>query len=122
MFAVDIIKEHPIFGYGIEGQKRMAEELGIVGQYEIGTSTHNDFLQYAVFFGIPAALVYICGVFSVFLNGLKNRLHLDNYALAGFVGAFAYLVSSAVGVSMHYTTPYMFILLGIAFIRKAEKA
>lgn len=121
MFAVDIIKEHPIFGYGIEGQKRMAEELGIVGQYQIGTSTHNDFLQYAVFFGIPAALVYICGVFSVFLNGLKNRLHLDNYALAGFAGAFAYLVSSAVGVSMHYTTPYMFILLGIAFTRKAEK-
>lgn len=120
MFAVDIIKEHPIFGYGIEGQKRMAMELGIVGQNGIGTSTHNDFLQYAVFFGIPAALTYICGVFSVFLNGLKNRLRLDNYALAGFAGAFAYLVSSATGVSMHYTTPYMFILLGLAFTRSKQ--
>lgn len=120
MFALDIIKENPIFGYGIEGQKRRAEELNIAAQ--CGTSTHNEFLQYAVFFGIPAALTYISGVFSVFLNGLKNRLQLDNYAVAAFAGAFAYLVSSAVGVSIYYTTPYLFILLGLAFTRKAKQS
>lgn len=120
-YAVYLIKESPIFGYGIEGQRRRAEELGILGKYGVGTSTHNEFLQYAVSFGIPAALAYICGVFSVFLNGLKNRLNLDNYALAAFAGAFAYLVSSVVGVSIHYTAPYVFILLGLAFTRKTEK-
>ena len=40
--------------------------------------THNEFLQYAFFFGIPAALVYIVAVFMVYLKGM-DEVELPNF-------------------------------------------
>ncbi len=109
--TTDYITEKPIFGFGIEGiSTRLWNDT-----MHINDRPHNEFLQYAVFFGIPAAVLYVCGVFSVFLSGLKNRFRLDAYAIAALVAAFAYLVSSVFGNTMYYTAPYLFILLGIGY-------
>ena len=106
-YTVGYIKESPIFGHGIEGiGERLTQVFG-------NDRPHNEFLQYAAFFGIPAALMYIAGVFSVFLNGLKNKLYLDRYTLAALVAAFGYLVSSCFGNTMYYTAPLFFIFLGM---------
>lgn len=106
------ITERPLFGHGLEG---IGERLNI----EAGSDRpHCEYLQYAVFFGIPTAVSYICGVFSVFLNGLKYKYELDIYTIAALVGAFGYLVSAAFGNTMYYTAPYVFILLGLGYYRK----
>ncbi|MCH5204968.1 MAG: O-antigen ligase family protein [Oscillospiraceae bacterium] len=116
--TAEYIKEKPVFGFGVDG---ISKRLDFDTQ-GVNNRPHNEFLQYAVFFGIPAAIAYICGVFSVFTNGLKNKFNLDGYAVAALVAAFAYLVSSVFGNTMYYTAPYLFILLGLGFVKgKPEK-
>ena len=116
--TVDYIKERPWFGFGIEGTNtRLAADTK-----NINDRPHCEFLQYAVFYGIPAAAAYISGAFSVFLNGLKHRSKLDIYTIAALVAAFGYLVSSTFGNTMYYTAPHFFILLGLGFnLRKCDE-
>ncbi|MGN0631932.1 MAG: O-antigen ligase family protein [Ruminococcus sp.] len=115
--TAECIAEKPLFGSGVEG---VAESLLAVTEGRIDR-THNEFLQYAAFFGIPAGIAYICGAFSVFLNGLKNKFRLDMYSIAALVAAFGYLFSSAFGNTMYYTAPFFFILLGMGFsVNRAE--
>lgn len=107
--TVKYITEKPILGFGLEG---IGARLKSDANYD---RPHCEFIQYAAFYGIPAAIAYICGTFSVFLNGLKQKNHLDIYTITALVAAFGYLVSSAFGNTMFYTAPYFFILLGIGF-------
>ena len=116
--TAECIAEKPVFGWGVEG---VADSLLAVTN-GLNIRTHNEFLQYAAFFGIPAGIAYICGAFSVFMNGLKNKFRLDMYSTAALVAAFGYLFSSAFGNTMYYTSPFFFILLGIGFsVKKADK-
>lgn len=107
--TIGYISERPLLGFGLEG----------IGQRlfsDIRTDRpHCEYLQYAAFFGIPAAVSYVLGVFHVFLNGLKHRYELGLYTKAALVAAFGYLVSAAFGNTMYYTAPYLFILLGLGY-------
>jgi O-antigen ligase len=106
--TVQYIGERPFFGWGSEGIfDRLEEEAG-------NSRPHNEYLQYAAFFGIPAALCYISGVVSVFIKGLKKRAELDIYTVAAFAASFGYLISAFFGVTMGFTAPYFFIVLGFA--------
>ena len=82
---------------------------------------HNDFLQYAVSFGIPATLVYIAAIFMVYLRGLKKKVHLTEMNYVGLCVAFTYLASSLVGNSMYYTAPFLFIALGMGYVRERKE-
>lgn len=107
--TVRYISERPLLGFGLEGiGKRLTSDAGM-------DRPHCEYLQYAAFFGIPAAISYVLGVFHVFLNGLKHRYALDLYTKAALVAAFGYLVSAAFGNTMYYTAPYLFILLGLGY-------
>lgn len=107
--TVKYIKEKPVFGFGVEGiSLRLSADTGI-------DRPHNEFLQYSAFFGIPSAIMYICGVMSVFLEGLKNKNRLDIYTLTSLVAVFGYIVSSLFGNTMYYTAPFLFIFMGLGF-------
>lgn len=111
----EYISKRPLFGFGVDGILNQLDET-------CGSErTHNEFLQYASFFGIPAGIMYICGVFSVFLKGLKYKNKLDCYTTAGLVTAFTYLVSSFFGNSFFYTAPFLFIFLGLGFTPPKHK-
>lgn len=111
----EYIAKKPLFGFGVDGILNQLDET-------CGSErTHNEFLQYASFFGIPAGIMYICGVFSVFLKGLKYKNNLDCYTTAGLVTAFTYLVSSFFGNSFFYTAPFLFIFLGLGFAPPKHK-
>ncbi len=110
--TLDYIDRSPVFGYGAEG---IAERLAIDTR-GVCDRPHNEILQYAAFFGVPAAVMYVGGVLAVYLKGLKNRAHLDAYAVAALVAAFGYLVSSMFGNTTHYITPYLFMLLGMGYV------
>ncbi len=105
------IKEKPVFGFGVEGiRDRLDTETA-----GINNRPHNEFLQYAAFFGIPAMISYIAGILSVYINGLKMRYKLDVPTTVSLIAAFGYIVSSVFGNTMYYTAPYFFILLGLGF-------
>ena len=107
--TVKYISEKPLFGWGIEGiGKRLNTETGY------NDRPHNEFLQWAAFFGIPASLIYITGVASVFIKSWKNRKNANNVTLICTVVAFCYLVSSFFGNTMFYTAPFFFAFLGLS--------
>ncbi|MBE6998300.1 MAG: O-antigen ligase family protein [Ruminococcaceae bacterium] len=109
--TAELIAQKPIFGYGNEGIFDVLEAATKNGR------PHNELLQYAVFYGIPGLVLYLCGVMSVFLAGYRARKALDGPTLLCLTGAFGYLVSSLVGNTKFYVTPLFFIFLGLGFCK-----
>lgn len=106
--TVKYISEKPLFGWGIEGiGERLENETGY------NDRPHNEFLQWAAFFGIPATVIYTSGVAAVFIKALKNIKKSNNVTLICTVTAFCYLASSFFSNTMFYTAPFFFIFLGL---------
>ena len=105
------IKEKPLFGYGPEGTYNawlFEDDMG-------NDRPHNEYIQCALFMGIPAALFYLTGLFMLFFHCIKNRKQLPSYAIISGVAVFAYCISAFFGNTMFYTTPYFFMMLGMLY-------
>lgn len=102
------IKERPFFGYGPEGTYYAFLDDGM--GYD---RPHNEYIQHALFMGIPAAIFYITGLLQLFLCCIKNRKQLPSYAIISGLAVFSYCISAFFGNTMYYTSPYFFIILGI---------
>ena len=107
--------KRPFLGYGVEG---LYYEFGKDGS---GGRSHCEYLQYASFFGIPAAVAYVVGCVQVFISGYRNRSRIDGVTIACLVAAFSYLVSATFGNTWFYTTPYFFVLLGMGYTYSKTK-
>lgn len=108
------IKERPIFGYGPEGTyySFYEDDMG----YD---RPHNEYIQCALFMGIPAAIFYIAGLIILFIHCMKNRKQLPSCAIISGIAVFAYCISAFFGNSMFYTTPFFFMLLSMLSITPA---
>jgi O-antigen ligase len=102
------IKERPFFGHGFEGTVQRL--LNDTAQEKV----HNEYLDYMVDFGIPAGLIYIGGLVSIFIKALKRRAHVDNVTLICLTASLGYIASAFVGNRMVYVIPFFFIFLGLA--------
>ncbi len=108
------MKQRPIswiFGFGIEGYGNQL----LIDNYEFENRVHNEFVEYLSVFGLPALISYIGGCVTVFWHGIKHRRALSAGVAAALAAAFGYLVSSFFGVTVFYTVPYVFILLGFGY-------
>ena len=113
-FTAARIAEKPLFGFGSEGiNAALKAETR-------NTRPHNELLQYAVFYGIPAAVLYAGGVMAVFLRGYRARARLAPPVLICLTAAFSYFVSSMFGNTMFYTAPFFFLFLGLGYHWDAE--
>ena len=111
--GLKFISEEPIKGHGADmTMGRMLQDSNFDTD-----RCHCEYMNYAICFGIPAALVYIIAVFMVYFRGLKFRKKLTDIQLIGLCSAMFYLVSAVVGNSMYYTAPFMFILLGMGYYK-----
>ena len=99
------IVKKPFVGYGVEG---------LLNTHHIGTP-HNELLQYAAFFGIPTMLLYLAAVVLIIVRILKSSKKSDKITLICFCVSVGYLISSLFGVCIYYTTPFIFIFLGMAY-------
>lgn len=107
------IRERPLFGYGCEGIEDMLMDATGV------SSAHNEVLTYAAFFGIPAAVLYLCGIVASLISSYRHSG--DQYACRiAFMAASGYLISSMFGVAMFYTLPFLFIFAGFSLGNAAE--
>lgn len=111
--TIEFIKEKPIFGYGGETvpQELFERTQGACDR------PHNEFLQYAFFYGIPAAVIYIVSIFLIYLKGLFNRKRLSAQHIIALCCVAGYLVSSVFGNTTTSTTPFMFIMLGMGYFK-----
>ncbi|MCR5098300.1 MAG: hypothetical protein K6B14_05055, partial [Lachnospiraceae bacterium] len=104
----ELINNNPVFGLGMEGIRARGYWV-----YVGNARPHNEFLQYALFYGIPAGVLYFSGCLSAFLHDLKYKNELDGITVTFLVVAFGYLVSSFFGLTLYSTAPYLFITLGL---------
>lgn len=103
--TVKHIPEHPLVGFGVEG---------LLSEYGVGTP-HNEFLQYTAFFGIPVMLYYTAACCVVLWRIFRNHKQMSNSTMVCFFVTIGYLASSFFGVTIFYTTPYLYILLGMTY-------
>lgn len=117
-YTLIYISEKPLLGYGVEGiADRLSRDCEL-------TRPHNVYMEFAAFFGVPAALCFITGIFHNFLNGLKQKLSLDIDTMTALAATFSFAFSALFGISIFYTTPYFFMLIGLSFTilpKQAEK-
>lgn len=106
--AVKYIAERPVFGFGPEGLHERYYADGFSND-----RPHNEYLQHAVFLGIPAALMYLAGLVSLLVCRLKKfrQLNLLTVTLGAVVAT--YCASALFGNTMYYTVVYYFLLLGL---------
>ena len=114
--ALDIVDEKPFLGIGFEGVK-YREYVG--PPYNI--RPHNEFIQYALFHGIPMCVAYVIGCFAIFLRALLKKQKLSGATLACLCAAFGYLVGSFFGLTVYSTAVYLFIFLGMGYVREETK-
>lgn len=102
------IKEKPWIGWGFEGT---AERLGTETH---ATKAHNEYLENMAYFGIPAGIMYLAALISVYIKAIKRRKFVDNATICCLAGALGYIGSALVGNSFIFTAPFCFIFLGLA--------
>lgn len=95
---IRIIKSSPIVGVGIDNT----------------VGPHNEFLQLAAYSGIPALILYVAALATMYIKLLLKRAQLTNVQLIGTIGAVAYTVSSFFGNGMSPTIPFYIIVLAFA--------
>ncbi|MCR5522219.1 MAG: O-antigen ligase family protein [Clostridia bacterium] len=102
------IKEKPLFGWGFEG---IADRLGTETHAD---KTHNEYLENMAYYGIPAGVLYVLGLISVYVKALIRHKKVDDVTLVCLTGAFAYIASAFVGNAFIFIAPFFFIFLGLA--------
>ncbi|MHC1714062.1 MAG: O-antigen ligase family protein [Acidaminococcaceae bacterium] len=105
--GVDMLKYRPIFGYGPENLGKEYLARGIDQD-----RPHNEYLQHALFLGLPALIFYMNALFMLLKNWLTNRQNLNGTSFVSGLTVIAYLFSAFFGNTMFYTTIYFFLLLG----------
>lgn len=107
--AISYIWERPIFGFGPDGSNLIVfQDLS-----GINDRPHNEYLQYAVYLGIPGAIFYLTALVGLFVRCIKGLPTLPVIGKVLGAAIFSYCVSAFVGNTMYYTTVYYFCLLGL---------
>ncbi len=106
--SLKMIPKKPIFGYGPSILDAELAKTMKVGRPD------NEFIQHAVFMGVPALLFYLSSLIGLFIHQCKKIKQLDRCTLIAAGCMIAYLVSAMFGVSAFYTTPYLYMFWGMA--------
>ncbi|MBR5371416.1 MAG: O-antigen ligase family protein [Oscillospiraceae bacterium] len=106
------IAEKPLLGWGTEGIRLTL--LNAMEEYG-NDRPHNEYLQYAAFYGIPALCMYLGAVGSVYRRAFCQRAELKPMTVIALTAGIGYLCSAFFGNTMYYTAPYFFVTLGFAF-------
>ena len=108
--TVGAILQKPVFGWGTEGISYILAHSNVRN-----SRPHNEYLQYAAFYGVPACLCYLTAIGNVYHRAHRQLTVLSDSMVVALIGAFSYLISACFGNTMFYTTPFLFILLGLGF-------
>lgn len=105
----EFIQEKPLFGWCEDGIAQKYEEQGFVQDRPA-----NEYLQYAAFYGIPAAILYVFVMLMILVDRLRHLKMLPAQVLVPGGAVMAYLISACFGNTTNYVTMHFFVLLGLA--------
>lgn len=84
----------------------------IIGTGNILLRPHNEYLQFAQVWGIPATLIYITTYIIILVKFIKYKDKLSNLTISLFVPVYTYLISALFGNTMPHTYPYFMLMTG----------
>ena len=110
--SLEVANQNSMLGIGFEG----IAYWGFKGSPD-HIRPHNEFIQYALFHGYPMMILYFIGCFCIFLRALRKKEVMSGATLVSLSAAFGYLVSSFFGMTLFSTAAYLFIFLGMGYVR-----
>lgn len=124
--GVELVKRHPLLGIGRGSDKIHAFDWGLYAAGDLPPGHfHNTFLQIAVWYGIPALLVYglfLITLFSGLWRGLKAAASRPQFEGSGVIlGALGGLSGFCVSSMVHFNlgdgevAMTLWLILGCAF-------
>lgn len=113
----ELIKQRPLFGYGLE-----CLLFQFSGQFNVGEGrTHNLLLQLLATVGIPGTIMYFAALAIIFFRLLSNwKSWSDVEKITTFVG-ISYIVTALTGNSTYYTSPFFMMFLGFVALTQWKK-
>lgn len=113
----ELIKQRPLFGYGLE-----CLLFQFSGQFNVGEGrTHNLLLQLLATIGIPGTIMYFAALAIIFFRLLSNwKSWSDVEKITTFVG-ISYIVTALTGNSTYYTSPFFMMFLGFVALTQWKK-
>ena len=114
--------KHPTFGGGMECLRNYYISDLKMFYTDFNDRPHNSIIQVAAFIGIPGAIIYFSFIMYIAISNLII-MKKDDTNIMIYASAMCYFLSSLLGNSMYYTSPYFMILLGllIGFYRFKNK-
>ena len=96
----------PFFGYGPD-----AAEVDEICNFSYWRP-HNEYLQHALYLGIPGLFFYLAALLGIGINRWKKLRVLSPMQVVAGGCVVTYLISACFGNTMFYTTPYFWMFLG----------
>ena len=110
MGSVQLIGQSPVVGYGMEHGGPLLYELVRTDS----DRAHNEVLQWGLYGGVPAMLLYVAGLAMLAVRQLRRLRQLEPLAVIAIACCAEYLCSSLFGVVMITTAPYFWMFVGFA--------
>ena len=110
LVGIEFIKEKPFFGYGVDN---LLDQYIRVNKTEITSRPHNEYIQIPASIGIPGLIFYLLFLGLLIFRIIINIKKFSNFEISILFIIITYLVSAFFGVSIFYTTPYLYLFLGL---------
>lgn len=110
MGSVQLIGQSPVVGYGMEHGGPLLYELVRTDS----DRSHNEILQWGLYGGVPAMLLYVAGLAMLAVRQLRRLRQLEPITVIAIACCAEYLCSSLFGVMMITTAPYFWMFIGLA--------
>lgn len=110
LVGIEFIKEKPIFGYGVDN---LLDQYIRVNKTEITSRPHNEYIQIPASIGIPGLIFYLLFLGLLIFRIIINIKKFSNFEISILFIIITYLVSAFFGVSIFYTTLYLYLFLGL---------
>ncbi len=117
--VIEMIREKPFFGYGIENlaepfvEKYESEMIEKYGYVLFVDKAHNEYLHVAVTSGIPSLIIYLAFIFQVLKKGVK-RLPFHPKYWPIMAAIFGYLTQAFFNISVVSVAYIFWVFLGLA--------
>lgn len=110
LVGLEFIKEKPFVGYGVDN---LLDQYIRVNKTEITSRPHNEYIQITASVGIPGMIFYLLFLILLLFKIIFNIKKICNFEISFLFIIISYLISAFFGVSVFYTTPYLYLFLGL---------
>ncbi|MDW7658290.1 MAG: O-antigen ligase family protein [Bacillota bacterium] len=106
--AIELIREKPWFGYGPD------QTVLAISPTVTHVRPHNELIQHALYFGIPAALLYLTSLIWILVRQVKQLSNLTPSTVIAAGAVIAYFISSMFGNTTPWVVPIFMMCLAFS--------